>query len=157
MPPIVVLIRHAQALHKTVQHSLGWLLDRGVPVEARAEWQEDTANPCDVGAERTELEKVWPNFDFSQLDSIYPQKTGLYGPGEETIRKRAEVARQWLSEQTDKCIVVVTHSGFLNRVVEGPRFRNTEYRTYQVERNESGQVALVEMKELSKDIPARET
>ncbi|KAI1368799.1 histidine phosphatase superfamily [Xylaria arbuscula] len=206
MPPIVVLIRHAQALHnvdndwsifdpkltdtgisqcktlagqleadfpyaiegcrivvspltrtlETVQHSLGWLLDRGVPVEARAEWQEDTANPCDVGAERTELEKVWPNFDFSQLDPIYPQKTGLYGPGEETIRKRAEVARQWLSEQTDKYIVVVTHSGFLNRVVEGPRFRNTEYRTYQVEKNESGQVALVELKELSKDIPARE-
>ena len=65
------------------------------------------------------------------------------------------MARQWLSEQPDECIVVVTHSGFLNRLVEGPRFRNTEYRTYQVEKNDLGEVALVEVKELSKEIPAR--
>ncbi|KAI1279092.1 histidine phosphatase superfamily [Xylaria sp. FL0933] len=206
MAPVVILIRHAQALHnvqndwsifdpkltdlgitqcktlaaqleadfpygtegcriivsplsrtlQTVQHSLGWLLDRGVPVEARAEWQEDTANPCDVGAERSELEKAWPNYDFSQLDPIYPQKTGLYEPEEETIRKRAAVARQWLSEQPDKCIVVVTHSGFLDRVVQGPRFRNVEYRTYNIKRNDLGEVELVELQELSKDIPSRE-
>ncbi|KAI0432093.1 histidine phosphatase superfamily [Xylaria sp. FL1042] len=141
---------------QTVQHSLGWLLDRGVPVEARAEWQEDTANPCDIGAERAELEKAWPNYDFSQLDPIYPQKTGLYGPEEEAIRKRAAVVRQWLSEQSDKCIVVVTHSGFLDRVVQGPRFRNVEYRAYQIGRNDSGEVELVELQELSKDIPSRE-
>ncbi|KAI0818211.1 histidine phosphatase superfamily [Xylaria sp. FL0064] len=206
MAPVVILIRHAQALHnvyndwsifdpkltdlgitqcktlaaqleadfpygtdgcriivsplsrtlQTVQYSLGWLLERGVPVVARAEWQEDTANPCDVGAERSELEKAWPNFDFSQLDPIYPQKTGLYGPEEETIQKRAAFARQWLSEQPDKCIVVVTHSGFLDRVVQGPRFRNVEYRTYNIKRNDSGEVELVELQEHSKDIPSRE-
>lgn len=141
---------------QTVKHSLGWLLDRGVSVVARAEWQEDTANPCDVGAERSELEKAWPSYDFSQLDPIYPQKTGLYGPKEETIRERAAFARQWLSEQPDGCIVVVTHSGFLNRVVQGPRYRNVEYRTYQVEKKDSGEVELVEETERSKEIPARE-
>ncbi|TRX97916.1 hypothetical protein FHL15_001126 [Xylaria flabelliformis] len=192
MPPVVILIRHAQALHnkginqcqtlanqleadfphategcrivvsplsrtlQTVQHSLGWLLDRGVPVVARAEWQEDTANPCDVGADRSELEKDWPGYDFSQLDPVYPQKIGLYGPEEKTIRERAAVARKWLAEQTDKCLVVVTHSGFLNRVVQGPRYRNVEYRTYKIERNDSGEVELVELAEQSKDIPGRE-
>ncbi|KAI1811631.1 phosphoglycerate mutase-like protein [Poronia punctata] len=203
MPPVVVLIRHAQALHnvdndwslfdpqltdtgieqcktlasqleacfpftkddcrvvvspltrtlQTVQHSLGWLLDSGVPVDVRAEWQEDTANPCDVGAERAELEKIWAGFNFSQLDPIYPQKTGLYGPAEETIRQRAAFARQWLSEQPDKCIVVVTHSGFLKRVVQEPRYRNVEYRAYKIGRNGSGEVEFEQLPELSKDIP----
>ncbi|KAI1188925.1 histidine phosphatase superfamily [Nemania serpens] len=206
MAPVVILIRHAQALHnidndwsifdpkltekgveqcktlagqleagfpyaadgcrivasplsralETVRHSLGWLVDRGVPVEAHAEWQEDTANPCDVGAERSELEKAWPSYDFSKLDPVYPQKTGLYGPSEETIRERAAVARQWLSEQPDKCLIVVTHSGFLHRVVQGPRYRNVEYRTYKIEKSDSGTVNLVELTELSKDIPERE-
>ncbi|KAI0878894.1 phosphoglycerate mutase-like protein [Hypoxylon argillaceum] len=206
MAPIVILIRHAQALHnvdndwsifdpkltdkgieqcktlaaqlearfpystdgcrivvsplsrtlQTVKYSLGWLLDRGVQVVARAEWQEDTANPCDVGAERSELEKVWPDYDFSQLDPIYPQKTGLYGPAQETILQRAAFARQWLSEQPDKVIVVVTHSGFLNRVVQGPRYTNVEYRAYEIEKSDSGEVTLVELPALSKDIPAKE-
>ncbi|KAI0107541.1 histidine phosphatase superfamily [Nemania sp. FL0031] len=206
MAPIVILIRHAQALHnvqndwsifdpkltekgieqcktlavqleacfpystegcriivsplsrtlQTVQHSLGWLLEQGVPVVARAEWQEDTANPCDVGAERSELEKAWPTYDFSQLDPVYPQKTGLYGPSEETIRERAAVVRQWLSEQPDKVIIVVTHSGFLNRVVQGPRYRNVEYRAYNIEKSDAGEVTLVELPEMSKEIPVRE-
>ncbi|KAI0907118.1 histidine phosphatase superfamily [Ustulina deusta] len=206
MAPVVILIRHAQALHnvnndwsifdpkltelginqcknlagqleasfpyaidgcriivsplsrtlQTVRYSLGWLLDRGVPVEARAEWQEDTANPCDIGAERSELETAWPNYDFSQLDPVYPQKTGIYGPEEETIRKRAVVARKWLLEQSDKCIIVVTHSGFLNRVVRGPRYGNVEYRTYQMQKNDLDEVELVELKEPSKDIPPTE-
>ncbi|KAF2968930.1 hypothetical protein GQX73_g4648 [Xylaria multiplex] len=141
---------------QTVQYSLGWLLDRGVPVEVRAEWQEDTANPCDVGAEKSELEKAWPRYDFSQLDPVYPQKIGLYGPEEETIRKRAAVARRWLSEQSGECIIVVTHSGFLDRVVDGPRYRNVEYRSYEIGRNDSGEVELIELTEKSKDIPARE-
>ncbi|TGJ80202.1 hypothetical protein E0Z10_g8567 [Xylaria hypoxylon] len=141
---------------QTVQYSLKWLLGRGVPVEVRAEWQEDTANPCDVGAERSALEKAWPSYDFSQLDPVYPQKTGLYGPEEETIRKRAAVVRRWLSEQSDECIIVVTHSGFLDRVVHGPRYRNVEYRSYEIERDDSGNVELIELAEQSKDIPARE-
>ncbi|KAI1172823.1 histidine phosphatase superfamily [Nemania sp. FL0916] len=197
MAPVVVLIRHGEALHthdwslfdpkltdegvdqckgladdlkanfpcsidgcrivvspltralETVQHSLGWLVDRGVPVQAYAEWQEDTTNPCDVGAERSELEKAWPTYDFSTLDAVYPQKTGIYGPHEDTIRKRAALARQWLSEQTDKCIIVVTHSGFLNRVVSGPRYKNVEYRTYEIKENDIRGVELVELADVS--------
>ncbi|KAI2635475.1 histidine phosphatase superfamily [Xylaria nigripes] len=132
---------------QTVHYSLGWLLDRDVPVEARAEWQEDTDNPCDIGAERSQLEKVWPNYDFSKLDPVYPQKTGLYGPSEKAIQERASVARRWLSEQPEKCIIVVTHSGFLNRVVQGPRYKNVEYRTYRTVRDNSGEVELVELKD----------
>ncbi|KAI0482323.1 histidine phosphatase superfamily [Xylariaceae sp. FL0804] len=115
---------------QTAHHGLSWLIQRGVPVEVRAEWQETTDNPCDIGDTRSKIEKDWPKYDFSKLDPAWPSKTGLYGPSEEDIQKRAAVARQWLSEQPEKCIVVVTHSGFLKRLVDGPKYRNMEYRTY---------------------------
>ncbi|KAI1329641.1 phosphoglycerate mutase-like protein [Xylariaceae sp. FL0255] len=117
---------------QTVRHSLQWLIDHGVPVDVRAEWQESTAKPCDTGSERSKIEREWPDFDFSNLDPVYPQKTGLYGPSEESVQTRAAVERQWLSKQADECIVVVTHSGFLRRVVPGARFKNVEYRKYEV-------------------------
>ncbi|KAI1266778.1 phosphoglycerate mutase-like protein [Xylariaceae sp. FL1019] len=197
MAPIVILIRHAQALHnvddnweifdpaltdqgisqckalsarleanfpypkeecriivspltrtlETVQHSLGWLLDSGVPVEVRAEWQETTANPCDIGAPRAEIEAAWPDFDFTSLDPVYPEKTGFYDPSEEALLERAAAGRQWLAQQKEKCIVVVTHSGFLVRVIEGPRFKNTEYRAYEVVDDQAaeGDVRLVQL------------
>jgi broad specificity phosphatase PhoE len=80
----------------------------------------------------------------------------LYGPSEECIQKRAAFARQWLSEQPDKCIIVVTHSGFLKRVTRAPRYRNVEYRAYKIEGKDSGEVELTELTELSKEIPSRE-
>jgi broad specificity phosphatase PhoE len=79
----------------------------------------------------------------------------LYGPSEECIQQRAAFARRWLSEQPDKCIIVVTHSGFLKRLVREPRYRNVEYRAYKIEANGSGEVDLRQLPELSKDIPAR--
>ncbi|KAI1504450.1 histidine phosphatase superfamily [Biscogniauxia marginata] len=201
MAPLIILIRHAQALHnidddwelhdpgltkkgieqcqvlatelerkfpfaadecrivvspltrtlQTVHYALPWLRDQGVPVEVRAEWQESTNNPCDIGTGPTSIKKDWPDFDFSQLDPIYPQKVGLYGASEEALLKRASIARRWLSGRPEKCIVVVTHSGFLKRVVKGARFRNVEYRTYEaVDNNLTGDI---ELKELAEEQP----
>lgn len=113
---------------QTVQHGLQWLRDRNVPVEVRAEWQvglhprgtnsegsvrtdpiqETTDYPCDVGTELSVLEKDWPDFDFSTLDPVYPQKTGLYEASEDAFRRRASFAKRWLYERPEKCIVVVT-------------------------------------------------
>ncbi|KAI2613519.1 phosphoglycerate mutase-like protein [Hypoxylon fragiforme] len=129
---------------QTAHYGLRWLLDRGVPAEVRAEWQETTDNPCDIGAELSEIKEEWPDYDFSSLDPIYPQKTGMYKNSEEAFQTRASFARRWLSERNEDCIIVVTHSGFLKRVVKGPKFRNVEYRTYELV-EESGELKLIEI------------
>ncbi|KAI5861856.1 phosphoglycerate mutase-like protein [Durotheca rogersii] len=117
---------------QTVHHGLQWLRDRGVPVEVRAEWQETTDNPCDIGREPSSIMSEWPDFDFSGLDPIYPQKIDLYENSEEAFQKRASLVKRWLFRRPEKCVVVVTHSGFLKRVVQGPKFRNVEYRMYEL-------------------------
>ncbi|KAH9909362.1 phosphoglycerate mutase-like protein [Xylariomycetidae sp. FL2044] len=199
MAPVVILIRHAQALHnvdddwqipdpvltekgieqckalskklqsefrftsddcrivaspltrtlQTVQHGLNWLQEQKVPVEVRAEWQETTANPCDVGVETPILQQDWPEFDFSLVDPVYPQKTGLYSDSEEAFRERGKIAKQWLFDRQEKCIIVVTHSGFLRRLVVGPKYRNVEYRTYTLRRDE--ETGELDLQELGKD------
>ncbi|KAI1253495.1 hypothetical protein MGN70_005703 [Eutypa lata] len=123
---------------QTVQHGLEWLRDCHVPVEVRAEWQETTDYPCDIGTELPLLEKDWPDFDFSNLDPVYPQKIGLYEASEDAFQRRASFARRWLFEQPEKCIIVVTHSGFLKRALNSSeRFQNVEYRTYVVDKDNS--------------------
>jgi hypothetical protein len=61
---------------QTAEQSLGWLMERGVPVILRAEWQENSAKPCDTGTAISEMEKEWPQFDWSSVDPEYPTKTG---------------------------------------------------------------------------------
>lgn len=133
---------------QTYEHGLKWLSDEGVPVELRAEWQasttaplsypvltagslqETTGNPCDIGSDVAEIAKDWPELDFSRLDPVYPAKTGLYDPSEECLRRRALFARQWLYHRPEKYVIVVTHSGFIQRTVVGVKYKNVEYRTY---------------------------
>lgn len=133
---------------QTYEHGLKWLTAEGVPVELRAEWQasttarlprsmltagpsqETTGNPCDIGSDVAEIAKDWPELDFSKLDPVYPAKTGLYDPSEECLRRRALFARQWLYHRPEKYVIVVTHSGFIQRTVVGVKYKNVEYRTY---------------------------
>ena len=40
-------------MHRTLQTAtiaLDWLLDKGVPAQADARWQENSAKPCDTGS-----------------------------------------------------------------------------------------------------------
>ncbi|KAK9773541.1 putative Phosphoglycerate mutase [Seiridium cardinale] len=116
---------------QSYQHGLGWLAEEGVRVELRAEWQETTGNPCDIGSEVAAIEKEWPHLDFSQLDPVYPTKTGLYDPSEEALLHRAKIAREWLYHRSEKHVIVMTHSGFIRRVApDGTKYANAEYRTY---------------------------
>lgn len=74
----------------------------------------------------------WPNLDFSTLDPLYPAKTGFFGASEEAILNRALFARQWLYQRPEKYIIVMTHSGFIRRVVPGKKkYANVEYRVYE--------------------------
>ncbi|KAI1760355.1 phosphoglycerate mutase-like protein [Hypoxylon sp. FL1150] len=147
-----ILVSPLRRTLQTVHYSLQWLRDRGVPVEVRAEWQETSSNPCDIGDDPSVLQKEWPELDFSSLDPIYPQKIGLYESSEAAYRKRASFARRWLFKRPEKCIVVVTHSGFLKRTVQGPKYKNVEYRTYElVEDSED-----VHFEEISRDTASLE-
>lgn len=49
------------------QQALGWLMKKGVPVVLRAEFQENSAKPCDTGSPIPEMEKEWPQFDVSTV------------------------------------------------------------------------------------------
>lgn len=117
--------------------------------------QETTGNPCDIGTDPSIIGKEWPDLDFSQLDPVYPSKTGLYDPSEEALLKRASVAREWLFQRKEKFVIVVTHSGFLRRVVDGARYKNMEYRTYDFAERESPEDTL-QLIEVDQGLPVKQ-
>jgi broad specificity phosphatase PhoE len=98
---------------QTAQQGLGWLMRRGVPVILRAEWQENSAKPCDTGTDISVMEKEWPQFDWSTVDPTFPDKTGLYEHSKRGLTERGIAARTWLRNRPEKIIAVVSHSGFL--------------------------------------------
>lgn len=116
---------------ETVANGLRWLQQRGVSVELRAEWQETSDKPCDVGTDPSVAQAEWPWLSFSDLDPVYPSKTGLYEATEEAYQRRAACAKQWLYERPEKCIIIVTHSGFIKRMMDEPKFQNVEYHVYE--------------------------
>ncbi|KAH8197152.1 hypothetical protein TruAng_008681 [Truncatella angustata] len=116
---------------QSFQHGLAWLAEKGVPVELRAEWQETTGNPCDIGTEIDKIAPEWPHLDFSTVDKAWPAKTGLYDPSQEGLLNRARVVREWLYHRPEKYVVVMTHSGFIRRVApSNSKYANAEFRIY---------------------------
>jgi broad specificity phosphatase PhoE len=88
-------------------------MKKGVPVILRAEWQENSAKPCDTGTAITEMEKEWPQFDWSTVDPEYPSKKGLYEFSKRGLTQRGIEARKWLRNRPERIIAIVSHSGFL--------------------------------------------
>ncbi|KAH8646741.1 histidine phosphatase superfamily [Xylariales sp. PMI_506] len=183
MPPTLILIRHAQALHnvdkrydihdpdlsetgfgqlkdlrenlmqnplaqnagliitspmrRTIQTTLGsldWLMAKGIKVEADADWQENSAKPCDTGSPAPALAKEFPDVDFSTLDPVYPDKTSPAGAHyyytKQALMKRGQSALKKLYSRPEKVIIVVAHSGFLRLCVTGSWFYNADYRVF---------------------------
>lgn len=115
---------------QTAQESLGWLMEKGVPVILRPEWQENSDKPCDTGTAISTMEKEWPQFDWSSVDPLYPSKTGLYEFSQEGLTKRGIEARKWLRSRTEKVVVVVSHSGFLRVGVSYRHYENADFRIF---------------------------
>jgi len=95
--------------------------------------QEVDSHPCDIGKDRSELEKV-PDFngiDFTSLGDDWNGKQGIFAPA--NVRERAKWVRKWLRGRPEKNIVVVTHAEFLlsltNEDVE-QGWANAEVRQY---------------------------
>ncbi|OCL05552.1 phosphoglycerate mutase-like protein [Glonium stellatum] len=186
MPPTLVLVRHAQALHnidkdrsipdpdlsplgfeqcvalrdhlkenlpqhpdvdliivspmrraiQTASVALDWLIERGVKVHLDADWQENSNKPCDTGTAISELKKEFPNFDFSSVDNVYPDKTSpagrRYAHTKSAVLARAQACLHNLYHRPEKMILIVSHSAFLRLAVSGTCFANADYRIFEV-------------------------
>lgn len=99
--------------------------------------------------------------DFSQLDPVYPAKTGLYNPSEESLLKRAKIAREWLYHRPEKRIIVMTHSGFIRRVAPGRKYANAEYRIYDFaeedENEENREYKLIAREEVHQSLETQQS
>lgn len=155
------LVQHVELIvvspmRRTIQTALfafSWLVQSGVPVLARGEWQENSDKPCDTGSRAEDLINEFPDVDFSQLDPLYPSKTGSYAFNRESITRRGIDARRWLCRRSERVvcqillfyifvqynvihtdseaqIAVVSHSSFLRTSVAHSWFMNADYRIF---------------------------
>ncbi|KAI9728846.1 MAG: hypothetical protein M1834_007233 [Cirrosporium novae-zelandiae] len=121
---------------QTTEQSLGWLMERGVPAVVRAEFQETTIKPCDVGSPISQISQEWPQFDWSEIDPVYPSKEGFYEYSQEALTKRGIAARRWLRDRPEKAIAVVSHAGFLRVGLCQKKFDNADFRVFDFEEGE---------------------
>ncbi|KAL7920801.1 histidine phosphatase superfamily [Trichoderma austrokoningii] len=197
MPPTIVLIRHAQALHNEAKdHSIpdprltdlglqqcaqlrqnlvqrfsafegriaivaspmmrtlqtaslaaDWLVERGIKIEADADWQEISDKPCDVGSppshlallkdNHTKLQFASPSFDFCAIHPLWPDKTSspaarsLFGYTRSAILNRARRALEKLRQRPEDLIFVFSHSAFMRTAVTGWWYFNADYRVFE--------------------------
>ena len=116
---------------QTTQQSLSWLIEEmGIPVVARAEWQENSDKPCDTGSDIETISKEFPNVDWSTIDPEYPSKQGLYEFSKEGLTRRGIAARKWLKERPESVIAVVSHAGFLRVGVSYRQYDNADFRIF---------------------------
>lgn len=185
MPPTLILIRHAQALHNVscdwsihdaklsehgeaqcvelqdslqaseignkVEHivvsaqrrtlqtatiGLDFLIKKGVPVQPDAGWQENSDKPCDTGSSLDVIAKEFPQYDFSNVDRRFPDKTSDIKNNPYAFTKKAIVARgqtclEKLYTRPEKVIAVVSHSGFLRTAVSNRSYFNADWRVFE--------------------------
>lgn len=115
---------------QTVEQSLGWLIKRGVPVILLAELQENSSKLCDTGRPLPTMKEEWPQFNWDDVDPVYPSKTGLYEFSKEAITRRGIAARAWLRQRPEKVIAVVAHSGFLRVGMSYRKYYNADFRIF---------------------------
>ncbi|KAH6629771.1 histidine phosphatase superfamily [Boeremia exigua] len=201
MPPTLILIRHAQALHnatsdwsihdppltdlgrqqsaelheslkandlanktdlivvspmrrtlETMTIGLDWLIKKGVPVHPDANWHENADKPCDTGNTMDVIGKEYPQYDFSGVDPLYPDKTTNLATNPYAFTQKAIVARgqtclKDLYSRPEKVIAVVSHSGFLRTAVCERSFFNADWRVFDfddVESQKQGKFVLKE-------------
>ncbi|GAW13074.1 hypothetical protein ANO14919_024520 [Xylariales sp. No.14919] len=124
-------------MRRTIQTALDtvdWLIEKGVKIQADADWQENSEKPCDVGSAISKVAEEFPSIDYSTVDPTWPDKTSLVGSRyrytKTAIIARAQAALQQLYERPEKVIIVVSHSGFLRAGVTGCWFFNADYRVF---------------------------
>ncbi|KAJ4418335.1 hypothetical protein N0V82_005616 [Gnomoniopsis sp. IMI 355080] len=122
---------------ETTVLSLGFLIEKGIPIEAHAGWQENSAKPCDTGSPIPVIAAEFPQIDFSKVDPVYPDKTSPAGAKykykKANLIARAQSDLEELYHRPEKVIVVVSHSGFMRQAVTGDHYFNADFRVYDIE------------------------
>ncbi|KAI9850449.1 MAG: hypothetical protein M1838_005661 [Thelocarpon superellum] len=126
---------------QTAQGGLGWLIERGVPVELHAEWQENSDKPCDTGTAVETIQPHFPTLSFATVDPAFPAKTGHYTFSQTAILHRGETCRAWLRARPEKVIAVVSHSGFLRVGVSNAAYANADYRVFDFAKEDDVEAA----------------
>ena len=151
-------------MRRTIQTAFGcldWLIEKGIKIEADADWQgkdfilflqradsydpkidtsilENTNNPCDIGTPAAKLAAEFPTVDFTALDPVYPDKLSPAGARyrytRDAVLRRAHMALARLYARPEKVIIVVSHSGFLRAGVSGYWYENADYRIFDLVR-----------------------
>lgn len=119
---------------ETTMLALGAFLHGGVPARAHADWQENSAKPCDTGSPLPALAAAFPALDFAGVDPVFPDKTSPVGARYRYQRAalvaRAQAALAELHARPERVVVVVSHSAFLRQAVTGDHWANADYRIY---------------------------
>lgn len=118
---------------QTADRALGWLRSQGVPFIALAEWQETSVNRIDIGRPVAQIAAQFPWCDFSQIDLVWPAKTGLYEFSEAALVVRGVEAKRWLRARPEKVIAVVSHAGFMRTGICNRDFGNADFRVFAFE------------------------
>jgi broad specificity phosphatase PhoE len=126
----LIVISPMRRTMQTAEQALGWLMEQGVPVQLRAEWQENSAKPCDTGTPIPLMLEEWSQFNWSTVDPLYPSKTGLYEFSKDAITRRGIEARSWLKNRPERVIAVVSHAGFLRVGASYRKYRNADFRIF---------------------------
>ncbi|KAJ0120172.1 phosphoglycerate mutase [Diaporthe amygdali] len=128
---------------ETTMLALGdWAAEKGVPIQAHAGWQENSAKPCDTGSPIASVAAEFPKIDFSHVDPVWPDKTSPAGEKYSYVKKhllaRAQSNLEDLYNRPEKAIIVVSHSGFLRQAVTGDWYFNADYRIYDLVERKDG-------------------
>lgn len=132
---------------ETAYHAFKPAVDRGIRITAMPQVTENNADGCNRGHAPNEIIK-WARQTFGSdvLDEPsfqslppywYEKSAGLYEDSDSKLRLRALVARHILQKVAstagdDAQIVVVSHQDFLTYLVNGPGWRNAEWRSYTI-------------------------
>ncbi|KAF2645779.1 phosphoglycerate mutase-like protein [Massarina eburnea CBS 473.64] len=128
------------AMRRTLQTAtlgLHWLIkEKGIEVLPDAGWQENAEKPCDTGSPISVMENEFPDFDFSKVDPLYPdkttnKKTNPYAYTPEALLARGQTCLKNLYSRPEKVIAVVSHSGFFRVAVCNRRFFNADWRVFE--------------------------
>lgn len=126
---------------QTAHTGLDWLIARGVPTIAMAEFQENSDKPCDTGRpldHSSAIKSLFPEVDWSHLDAEWPSKEGLYEWSVNGIENRGLTARKWLRNRPEKVIAVVSHGGFLRLGMSNRKYNNADFRVFDFEEGTEG-------------------
>lgn len=120
--------------------------------------KELTAKPCDTGSSVSVLSLEFPQFEFRDLDPVFPDKTSpaaqFYAYNRTAALRRAQLSLEKLYKRPERIIAVVSHSAFLRQAVSGQFFGHADYRIFDLNREHHGETevyALAEWRSTNKN------